>query len=224
MTKCLIIDDEEPARELIKLHLSTLDGFQVVGELDNVIEATAFLQKKPADLLFLDINMPKMTGVDFLRSGKTNCPIILTTAYRDYAPEAFEFDVVDYLLKPITGERFHKAISKFKNHRPNYAYRYFKVGRDQVKVFLADIIFIEGLADYIKIHTKDQHYIASEKLGYIEDQLIGHSFVRIHRSFIVPMEKVTGYNAGQVFLGTQSVPLGRLYKYKFLTAISQKPI
>ncbi|MFD0749948.1 LytR/AlgR family response regulator transcription factor [Mucilaginibacter calamicampi] len=233
MIRCLIVDDEEPARELIKLHLAGLPDFEVAACLDNALEAFTFLQKYSVDLVFLDISMPKISGLELLRSLNIKPKVILTTAYREYAAEAFEMEVFDYLVKPITRERFMKAIAKFIDYRDSQvnkgapisddgAYMFFKVGREQVKIFLKDIIFIEGLADYIKVHTKDRSYIASEKLGYMEQKLPLNAFVRIHKSFIVALDKITSYTAEQVILDNKALPLGRLFKAGFLKSIQTK--
>ena len=148
--------------------------------------------------------------------------------------DAFELEVFDYLVKPITQERFMKAIAKFMRHwnkqgetedalhRNDGVYMYFKVGREQVKILLKDILFIEGLADYIRVHTKDKSYIASEKLSHMEAKLPVNSFVRIHKSFIVALDKVSSYNAEQLMLDKTALPLGRLFKANFLKSIRPK--
>lgn len=234
MIRCLIVDDEEPARELIRLHLSGLEGFEIIASLDNGLDAFTFLQKYTIDLVFLDIQMPKVSGLELIRSLKTTPKIILTTAFREYAVSAYELGVLDYLIKPITRERFMKAVSKYMHYCDpgednthlftdyDDAYRFFKVGREQVKLFLKDIVFIEGLADYIKVHTTDNSYIASEKLGYMEEKLPEHGFIRIHKSFIIALDKVTSYNAEQVRLGNQVLPLGRLFKGNFFKSFRLK--
>ncbi|QHV97813.1 LytR/AlgR family response regulator transcription factor [Spirosoma endbachense] len=231
MTNCLIVDDEAPARALLIQHLSTLNGFTVLASLDNAVDAFTFLQTNPVDLAFLDIQMPKLSGLELIRSLKTSPKIILTTAYREYAATAFDLDALDYLVKPITQERFMRAVSKYMQYqnipevhaqipsRFEEMYMFFKVGRDQTKIFLKDIIFIEGLADYIKVHTNGKSYVASEKLGYMEQKLPGDKFIRVHKSFIIAWDKLISYNAEQVHLVNQTLPLGRLYKGAFFRKI-----
>ncbi|MVM33306.1 response regulator [Spirosoma sp. HMF4905] len=231
MTNCLVVDDEAPARTLLNQHLSDLNGFTVLASLDNAVDAFTFLQTNPVDLVFLDIQMPKLSGLELIRSLKTRPKIILTTAYREYGATAFDLDVLDYLVKPITQERFMRAISKYmqSQNSPELAsqipsryeemYMFFKVGRDQLKIFLKDIIFIEGLADYIKIHTNDKSYVASEKLGYMEEKLPDAKFIRVHKSFIIAWDKLLSYNTEQVNLVAGTIPLGRLYKSAFLRKI-----
>jgi DNA-binding LytR/AlgR family response regulator len=231
MIRCLIVDDEEPARELISLHLAGLHDFEVVASLNNALDAFVFLQKNPVDLVFLDIQMPRVSGLEMLRSLKTSPPVILTTAYREYAAEAFEMEVLDYLVKPITQERFIKSIARFLHQQgkqtmatipaksDNEAYLFFKVGREQVKILLNDIIYIEGLADYIKVHTTSKSYIASEKLGHMEAKLPPNLFIRIHKSFIIALPKITSFTADHVMLSAKPLPLGRLFKAAFLKAM-----
>ncbi|MBN8824993.1 MULTISPECIES: LytTR family DNA-binding domain-containing protein [unclassified Spirosoma] len=227
MANCLVVDDEAPARALLMGHLSTLPGFTVLACLDNAVDAFTFLQTNPVDLAFLDIQMPRLSGLDLIRSLKTRPRIILTTAYREHAVTAFELDVLDYLVKPITQERFMRAVSKYLHSQNNSElpspiasrydemYMFFKVGRDQVKIFLRDIVFIEGLGDYIKVHTNEKTYVASEKLGYMEHKLPADKFIRVHKSFIIAWDKLLRYNPDQVTVVTTTLPLGRLYKGAF---------
>ena len=234
MIRCLIVDDEEPARKLISLHLSNLEGFEVAASLANGAEAFTYLLKYSVDLAFIDIQMPKISGLALIRSLEVPPKIILTTAFREYAAVAYELDVLDYLVKPITQERFMKAISKYRYYQSSKeiqmqipasyetAYLFFKVGREQVKIFLKDIIFIEGLADYIKVHTKNKTYIASEKLSYMEERLPEEDFIRIHKSFIIALNKITSYNAAQVKLDNNILPLGRLFKAGFQKRFQNK--
>lgn len=231
MIRCLIVDDEEPARELIRLHLSGLKDFEVVGMVDNSLDAFSWLQKNQADLVFLDIKMPGMSGLELLRSLKQMPTTILVTAYRDYAAEAFELDVFDYLVKPVTQERFMKVIAKFMQALNKYiaqkatgkanddAYLFLKMGRDQVKIMLNDILYVEGLSDYVKVHITGKYFIASETLAYMEAQFPSHSFARIHKSYIVSLNKITSYNSEQVVVKGMTLPLGRFYKAAFIKAV-----
>jgi DNA-binding LytR/AlgR family response regulator len=227
MITCVVIDDEQPARELITLHLANLRDFAVVAVFDNAIDGFSFLQKHTIDLLFLDIQMPRITGLELIRSLKVCPKVILTTAYREFAAEAFELDVMDYLLKPITQERFMKAISRFHyyNHAPvekpaipnsfELAYIFVKVGKGQVKVYLKDILYIEGLKDFTKIHTTAKVLVASERISYMEDKLPENKFARVHKSFIVALEKIASIQADQIVIGNTTVPIGRVFKNGF---------
>lgn len=230
--RCLIIDDELPARELIKAYLEVLPDFEVVGLFDNAIEGFIYLQSNEVDLLFLDIQMPKMSGLDLLKALHKKPEVILTTAFREYAVEAFDLEIFDYLVKPISQERFLKAISKFLhfqeitkavNPEPNafnYAYLFLKVDKDQVKVFLNDILYIEGLKDYIKVFTNEGLYVVYERLGYMEAKLPESKFIRVHKSFIVAIDKISTYNNESLKIQQQEIPIGRMYKQVFLNKMA----
>jgi DNA-binding LytR/AlgR family response regulator len=227
MIKCIVIDDEQPARELITLHLANLQGFQLLAAFDNALDGFNFLQKNAVDLVFLDIQMPQISGLELIRSLKVCPKIILTTAYREYAVEAFELDVLDYLIKPVTQERFMKSISKFNyyNNVPaektdvsnSYltAYIFLKAGKGQEKILLKDILYIEGLRDFIKVHTAQKVFIASERISYMEEKLPDSKFARIHKSYIVALDKINSVHAEQVMIGAIAIPIGRVYKNEF---------
>lgn len=231
MIKCVIIDDEQPARELIKMHLSGLPDFALVATFDNALDGFNFLQKTTVDLVFLDIQMPRISGLDLIRSLKTIPNIILTTAYREYAVEAFELDATDYLLKPITQERFMKAIARFNyyhNFRAekvdvpdsfNTAYVFLKVGTAQTKIFLNDILYIEGLKDFTKVHTTQKVLIASERLSYLEEKLPENKFARVHKSFIVALGKINHIQADQIIINNTTLPIGRVYKHECMKKV-----
>lgn len=231
MIKCVVIDDEQPARALIALHLSNLQDFELLATFDNALDGFNFLQKNAVDLIFLDIQMPRVTGLELIRSLKVCPKVILTTAYREYAVEAFELDVMDYLIKPVTQERFMKAISRFNYYNnvlgekpaiPNdfeMAYIFLKAGKEQLKIYLKDILYIEGLKDYIKVHTSKKVIIASERLSYMEEKLPEKKFARVHKSFIVALEKINGVQAEQVTIGGTTIPIGRVYKNEFLKKV-----
>jgi len=232
MIKCIVIDDEQPARELIATHLSNLPDFELRASFDNALDGFNYLQKNPVDLVFLDIQMPRVSGLELIRSLKV-CPrIILTTAYREYAVEAFELEVMDYLLKPITQERFMKSISRFHfyNNAPtenpaipdsfDTAYIFLKIGKGQTKIFLKDILYIEGLKDFIKVHTPQKVFVASERLSYMEDKLPENKFARVHKSYIIALEKITSVQTEQVLIKDIPIPVGRVYKNEFLKKMS----
>ncbi len=212
-------------------HLSELKDFRVLAAVDNAVAAFTFLQANPVDLVFLDIQMPGLSGIELIRSVRNGPNVILTTAYREYAATAFDLNVIDYLVKPITRERFMQSVSKYLHyhsvpelparHLSTYeqSYMFFKTGREQTKIFLKDILFIEGFADYIKVHTHEKVFIASEKLGYMEEKLPEEKFIRVHKSFIIALDKLTGYTADQLKIAHTILPLGRLYKGAFFRKI-----
>lgn len=231
MNKCLIIDDELPARELIQAYLEVLPDFEVVNSIDNAIDGFIYLQNHQVDLLFLDIQMPRMTGLELLKSLQTRPKVVLTTAFREFAADGFDLDVLDYLVKPISQERFLKTISKylyFKEIVQNTssaksaiddAYIFLKVDKEQKKVFLNEILYIEGLKDYIKVYTLQGMYVVYERLGYMEAKLPESKFIRVHKSFIVSLNKVSKYTNEVLNINQQEIPLGRIYKQNFLNKV-----
>ncbi len=229
MNKCLIIDDELPARELIQAYLEVLPDFEVVNSIDNAIDGFVYLQNHPVDLLFLDIQMPRMTGLELLKSLQKRPKVVLTTAFREFAVDGFDFDVLDYLVKPISQDRFLKTISKYlyfieivqnassPKSAIDDAYIFLKVDKEQKKVFLNEILYIEGLKDYIKVYTLKGMYVVYERLGYMEAKLPESKFVRVHKSFIVSLNKVSKYSNDVLNIDQYEIPLGRMYKQNFLS-------
>lgn len=222
--KCLVVDDEDLARELIETHLSQLNNFEVVASCSSAIEAHAILQKESVDLLFLDIEMPVIKGTDFLKSLSKKPKVIFTTAYRDYAIEGFELNAVDYLLKPIVFERFFKAIEKFlgsstkdpevnaNEFKEKQKYIYVKSNSKNIKVLFNDINYIESIKDYIRVHLINSKTILVKHGISAFDEKLDDRFLRVHRSFIVNKEKVTAFTKQDVEIGTIEIPIGGLYK------------
>jgi DNA-binding LytR/AlgR family response regulator len=232
--QCLIVDDEPPARELLASYIEKMDDLEIRGQCSNALEAFAFLQRNPVNILFLDIQMPRMNGLELIKSLQQRPRIILTTAYREFAVEGFELDVLDYLVKPISFERFLKSISKY--HQYNIlnqpvasengeepfekAYMYFKVNKDLVKIFLKEIIYIESIKDYVKIVTPGRSVITYQRIGYMEEKLPENKFVRIHKSYIIAVDKIVSYNNEEVNVQSFSLPIGRNYKQQFLKLVA----
>lgn len=237
--RCLLVDDEPHALEVIESYINMIDGLEVVGTCANAIQAFSRLQETPAagapvDLLFLDIKMPKLLGTDFLRSLRQPPKVIFTTAYRDYALDGYELDVVDYLLKPISFERFLRAVSKVMKAEPitpvnnllpalpteksatsspANTFLYFRADRKMVKVFTQEIAYVESLKDYIKIvMTTGNPLIVKQSISSVEAMLPEADFVRIHRSFIVALDKVRAYTLTHLDVAGQELPIGRLYQ------------
>jgi DNA-binding LytR/AlgR family response regulator len=233
--KCLIIDDEPIAIRVIKNHLSAFPNFSVEAECSHAIEAMPILSRSKIDLVFCDIQMPQLTGIDFIKSLTHHPDVIFTTAHRDFAVEAFDLNVVDYLLKPISFERFAKAINKFmeKNSAPmlsgqtqptsdNRQYFFVKADKKQHKVNFDDIVYIESLGDYVTIHTCSEKITAKERLSIIEEGLPSARFLRIHRSFIVSAEKISAVGPGFAEVGKTKIPIGRLYKNNIGKLLGEK--
>ena len=227
-TRCLIVDDEPLAIRLIEKHISQIDSLEVVATCNSALKAFEIVNTQEIDLLFLDIKMPQLTGIDFLKSLKNPPKTIFTTAYRDYALESYELETVDYLLKPVTFERFVKAIDKFFRQNTSKVapvqretittdYILIKSGSKHHKVNLADIVYIESLKDYIKVHLENKTSIVSKyKLGEIEQELLTFQFLRIHRSYIINTSKVTAFSSNDIDVNSQEIPIGASYKEKVI--------
>lgn len=224
-TKCLIVDDEPLARGLIRNHLAKLDGFEVVDECSDAMKALEALQRQKVDLMFMDIQMPQITGIEFLKTLRHPPQVIITTAYRDYAIEGFELDVVDYLLKPITFSRFLKAVNKFfqvsgkelqgMNLLPASSeepFIYVKENKRMVRLLLKDILYIEGLSEYVKIYTSCKRIITKTSMAALEEKLPDVDFLRVHKSYIVALRKIEAFTATSIELGGKELPIGRSYK------------
>jgi len=230
ITRCLIVDDEPPARELLTSYISQLDDVTILANLGNALDAFSFLQNNSVDLMFLDIQMPRMSGIELIKSLHHTPGVILTTAFREYATEGFDLDVVDYLVKPISFERFMRAMSKYHHYfskasNPltsddvfNEAYFFAKVNRDQVKIYFKNILFIESIKDYVKIATPERIYITYERLTHMEEKLPDGRFLRIHKSYIISLAKVKSFRNDNVKIGEVDLPVGRVYKQKFQDA------
>lgn len=238
--KCLIIDDELPAREILQKHISGVESLELAGSCTNAVEALSFLQSNSVDLLFLDIQMPHILGTNFIRTLKNPPKVIFTTAYRKYAIEGFELDAVDYLLKPISFDRFLKAVNKIfqlnietnatataENHNePAQPFLYLRVDRKMVKVLFNDILYIEGLRDYVRIFTNSKTIITKHLLSSLEEMLPSDGFLRIHRSYIVSISKIDSFNSDTIEIGKKELPIGRLFKHdvtKLLNASTIRP-
>jgi len=218
--KCLIVDDEELARELIATHLSQLPDFEIVAICASAIEANTILKTQTIDLLFLDIEMPVLKGTDFLKNLVHKPKVIFTTAHREYAIESYELNVVDYLLKPIVFDRFFKAIEKFldtqilvetTNKTTVLTHIFVQSNKKNIKVSYDDILYIESIKDYIKIHTTKSKLVIKHGISAFEDKL-DHRFLRVHRSYIVNSQKVTAYTKQDIEIGDIEIPIGDLYK------------
>lgn len=237
---CLIIDDEFPAREVLKRHIQRVEVLVLAGECANAVDGISFLQKNTVDLIFLDIQMPQLLGTGFIRTLKNPPHVIFTTAFRKYAIEGFELDAVDYILKPISFERFLKAVNKVLHStiqrlpEPSYPIReknletpnsflYFRVDRKMVKVLLNDILFIEALKDYIKIITTSGTLVTKHVLSTLENLLPSEEFLRIHKSYIVAINKIESYNSECIGISKTELPIGRSFKVNVFKILGATP-
>lgn len=228
--KCLIVDDEPLARELVAAHLSQWPQFKLVAACGSAIEANQIVTQQPIDLLFLDIEMPVMKGTDFYQNLSHKPQVIFTTAYREYAVDGFELEAVDYLLKPITFARFFKAIERFlKNHKGNETHAaetakeddhtFVRVDRKSVKITFANVRYIQGLKDYIEIHTTDHTWVVKSTLSAFF-QSLPKSFIQVHRSYIVNRNHITAFTHQDIELGDVEIPIGKTHQK--IVAVSLK--
>ncbi|WP_341840275.1 LytTR family DNA-binding domain-containing protein [Chitinophaga caseinilytica] len=225
--KCLIVDDEPLAIALLENHIGRLSALEVVGTCANAMQAAQELRAQTVDLLFLDIKMPQITGIEFLKTLRQPPAVIFTTAYREYALEGYELDIVDYLLKPITFERFFKAVERYYSrfspkdppvnpmarHQPEEEYIAIKTGNKYNRIPVNDILYIESVKDYVVLHRADgSTFMAKFKIGDMEIEVKDKRFLRIHRSFIVNLSKVTAFTAQDVEIGRLELPIGANYR------------
>jgi DNA-binding LytR/AlgR family response regulator len=228
--RCLIVDDEPLARKLIVSHASKIEGLELVGECSDAIEASNFLRTHQVDLIFLDVQMPEIDGLQFVGTLKNPPAIIFTTAFRDFAPEAFELDVIDYLLKPISFERLLKAVNKFFDRKVSSPGKvvdtvggdhaiFLKADRKMHKIAVREIIYVESMDEYVKVHLHGKVLVTRENISALEEKLSGQSFVRIHRSFIVSTRYVSSVSSDGVEVGGKLLPFGRAYKLSALAGL-----
>lgn len=234
-TKCLIVDDEPLARDLIRGHVEKLENFEIVAECGDAMKALNVLREKQVDLIFMDIQMPQITGTEFLKTLKHPPKVIITTAYREYALEGFELDVVDYLLKPITFERFLKSVNKYYQMNKDdvqvntgasaekiaeESFIYVKENKKVVKILLSEISYIEGLSEYVQIFTNKRKIITKTSMTQMEEKLSGDHFLRIHKSYIVSIPKIEAFTANTIEILGKELPIGRSFKNAVLGALN----
>ena len=220
---CLIVEDEPLSAEILTDYIRQVPFLELRSVCADAIYAMELLQKEKIDLLFLDIHLPKLKGMEFLESLRHPPRVIIISAYKDYALQAFELNVVDYLLKPIRFNRFLKAVNKLDQQSDNKPYSppaetrertyfFFSVGKKKVKVFLDEILYIESLREYVRITTRDKNILTKFQLSAIEELLSRNNFIRIHRSFIVAKDKINAFTATDVEINNKQIPIGRSYK------------
>jgi len=224
--RCLLVDDEPPALKVLANYISQISGLEIVSQCKNAIEALNVLNEKAIDVIFLDIKMPKIIGTEFLKNLSHPPKVIFVTAYRDYAVDGYDLDAVDYLVKPVSFERFIKAITRLSrvigregliasgDHKSDSeAFVYLKVDRDMKKIFVNHIVYIESWKDYVKIFlTSNKNFLVKQSITAMENLLSEHKFLRVHRSYMVSLDKISGYNSLSIQLEAREIPIGRLYK------------
>lgn len=231
MINCIVVDDEPIAREIIETHLSRLDYVNILDSCSNAFEAFNSLNKYEVDLLFLDINMPDVSGLTFAKAIGDQTKIIFTTAYREYAVEGFELAAVDYLLKPITFEKIVQALIKYKKIKQPKAQTdstkdstenqsfFVRSDRKMVRVNYEDILYLESYSDYVKIHTTGQTIVTRELISRLENELPKKYFIRIHRSYIIAINKVKAYTNESVEIAGKELTISRSYKEEVIATL-----
>ncbi len=226
---CIIIEDQPPAQRILKKYIEDMGSLQLKATFTDALQAMEYLKTEPVDLIFLDIHLPKMSGIDLLRSIPQLPPVILTTAFPDYALESYEFDVVDYLLKPFSFQRFVKAVSKVptgSHHElkqeatvPPPAMRqelFIKSGYEHIRILVDDIIYIKSDADYSEIYLPHKKYLSAEPLRNWLEKLESHQFARVHKSYIINTAKIVKVMGNQLYMINEAIlPIGRAYKDDF---------
>lgn len=223
--RCIIVEDQQPAQRILKKYISDIGSLTLVGTFGDAIQAMHFIQKEPVDLMFLDINLPKLSGISFLKSLTHRPQVIMTTAYSEYALDGYELDVVDYLLKPFSFERFVKAVGKVqrKNELTGVAENqtkrehFIKIGYEHIRIAFKDIIYLSADGDYCEVCLAEKSHLSSEPLKKWLELLDEKDFYRIHKSYVVNIHKIIKLNGNQVFLSSGTVlPIGRTYREEFM--------
>ncbi|TLV03520.1 LytR/AlgR family response regulator transcription factor [Dyadobacter luticola] len=226
--RCLIVDDEPPARQVLRRYIEKLPLLELAGECSNAVQVITLLHQQPVDLLLLDIQMPQLSGLELVAALPNPPKIIFTTAFAEFAVQSYELDAVDYLLKPIKFERFIKAINKAlplmslpaqlpaETPAANDAFLYFRADRKMVKVMLKDIVLIESLKDYVKIMTEAGQVVTKYSITALEAMLPASDFIRVHRSFIVAASKIQSFSASSIHTSGSEIPIGKSYQREVL--------
>jgi DNA-binding LytR/AlgR family response regulator len=223
MFNCLIIEDEPLAAEILRDYIREVSDLHLVAACRDVMSASGYLRSHEVDILFVDIHLPKIKGTEFIRTIQNQYHVILTTAYDHYAIEGFNLNVVDYLLKPIEFSRFLQAIQKIRKNvsvapsssetpSPKSSFHFFNVDKRQVKVSLDEILFVESIKDYVKIHMMDKYLVTKMQIGEFETAVPQLNLLRVHKSYIINKDKISAYSANHIEIGNHHIPIGRTYK------------
>jgi DNA-binding LytR/AlgR family response regulator len=232
----MVIDDEPLAISLLKDHISKVSFLELAGVYSNPVEALLEFNNNPVDLIFLDIQMPQLNGVQFMQLLQNRAQVIIASAYQEYAIDGFENNVVDYLLKPISFERFYRAVEKAYNQKHPSAkiskapdvlpatggYIFVKVENKMVRVELDDILYVEGLKNYVSIYTKTQRIISLQVMKQLEEVLPSHRFIRVHKSYIVALDKIQAIEKQEIYIKDQIIPIGNTYAEHFYSLVESK--
>ena len=230
--KAIIVDDEPLARQVISQYAKDIPGLEIICSCNNAMEANHILREQPVNLMFLDVNMPGISGLDFLKNLKYPPLVILTTAYTDYALEGYELNILDYLKKPFSFDRFFKAFQKAEEQlalrekkteqKSGPEYIFIKSNKKAVRIDIIDICFIEGLGDYIKIHLKDRHLVTNLSMKKMQDLLPSAQFFRIHKSYIIRLDRIQSIEGNLVEIGKHKLPVGNNFRQDFNALIGER--
>ena len=238
MIRCLVVDDEPLALDILEDYISKVPFLTLVKTTTSAIEGLSLVQSDAIDLVFLDVQMPELTGIQFLKIINGKCDVILTTAYSQYALDGYELDVVDYLLKPIAFDRFYKAAQKVLQSsvntsssapeilsvQKNHDFIFIKTEHKIQKIYLDDILYIEGLKDYISIFTKSERIITLQNMKKMEESLPSKSFIRVHKSYIIALGKIESIERSRIHIGEKIIPIGDTYREYFFKQIENTNI
>ncbi|MCC6816869.1 MAG: response regulator [Saprospiraceae bacterium] len=234
MINTVIVDDEPLALEILESYISQLKDFKLIAKCTSAIEAHQVLANHKVDLIFLDIEMPVIRGTEFIKSLKSSPEVIFTTAYPEFAVQGFELNAMDYLLKPISFERFLKAVNKFQENRSNTKteheqdFIFVKADKKLIKINFGEIVYIEGLKDYVIIHTPQSRIITLQTMKSLEEKLNKESFIRVHRSYIVNFEHINAIHGSDIEVITKSIPrlipIGNNYKEELEIKIEKRKL
>jgi len=236
MIRCLVVDDEPLALDILEDYISKVPFLTLVKTTTSAIEGLSLVQSDAIDLVFLDVQMPELTGIQFLKIINGKCDVILTTAYSQYALDGYELDVVDYLLKPIAFDRFYKAAQKVLQNsgntnylapevlsvQKNHDFIFVKTEHKIQKIYLDDILYIEGLKDYISIFTRTERIITLQNMKKMEESLPSKSFIRVHKSYIIALGKIESIERSRIQIGDKIIPIGDTYREYFFKQIENK--
>ena len=227
--KCIIVDDEPLAHDILSDYVSKLKNLELVNTYTNPIEAFSSIERDKIELIFLDVQMPELTGIQFMKLLGNKAKVILTTAYPEYALDGYEHNVVDYLLKPISFERFQKACDKINNNvtivdenSVELDHIFIKSEHKIVRIDLSSILYIEGLKDYISIYTNKERVLTLMNMKKVEELLPSKRFIRVHKSYIVPLEKISSIEKNRIYIDGQGIPIGDTYKDEFYMRLEGK--
>lgn len=227
MLKCIIIDDEPLAVKLLADYATKTEGIEAVAQFTNPITAIQALEEHQPDFIFLDVQMPELSGIQFAKIVKGKYPVILTTAYEQYALQGYELDVVDYLLKPISLERFQQAVLKLQERQTSPAvnpslptasaknYIFVKSGYKTIRIDLTDILYLEGLSDYVRIQTTEESILTLDTMKHLVKELPGDRFMRVHRSYIVALDKIEFIERNRIIIQEKYIPISATYQEEF---------